>query len=275
VPPSSRRQLINQRLSSAGEVAFADLAEELGVSEMTIRRDLDRLAREGHARLVRGGAISAISGSYEPPLVMRRATASAAKAAIGVAGAALVRDGDTVILDVGSTALELATSLRGRAGLTVVTASLPVAIELGNEPGITVVVTGGRVRRGELSLAGGMAEEAFSSFNCDLAFIGVGGLRAEPGLTDYNVDDARVKRAAIRSARRTVVLADSSKLGKVTFSTVARLTEIDALVTDAPADHMTVADAARLGVEIITAPALPSAVTAVHVSSQAAHEPPH
>jgi DeoR/GlpR family transcriptional regulator of sugar metabolism len=256
--PSRRRQLILRRLSAVGEVAFTDLAEELAVSEMTIRRDLDRLSQEGRARLVRGGAISTTGRSYEPPLGLRRATASAAKAAIGAAAAALVRDGDTVIVDVGSTALELAASLRGRTGLTVVTASLPVAVELGSEPGIDVVVTGGRVRRGELSLAGGMAEDAFGTVNCDLAFIGVGGLRSDPGLTDYNVDDARVKRAAIRSARRSVVLADSSKLGKVTFSTVARLTEIDTLVTDAPASDPTVADAARLGIEIITTP-VPSA----------------
>ena len=111
---------------------------------------------------------------------------------------------------------------------------------------------------GELSLAGEMAEDAFGTVNCDLAFIGVGGLRPEPGLADYEVDDARVKRAVIRSARRTVVLADASKLGKVTFSTMALLTDIDTLVTDAPASDPTVAAAARLGIEIIIAP-VPSA----------------
>lgn len=251
--PASRRQLILHRLANVGEVAFTDLAEDLGVSEMTIRRDLDRLSQEGRARLVRGGAITAAGRSYEPPLGLRRTTESAAKAAIGRAAAALVREGDTVIVDVGSTTLELARALKGRQRVTVVTASLPVALELGDEASLDVVVTGGRVRRGELSLTGGIAEDAFASVNCDLAFIGIAGLRAAPGLTDYNPDDARVKRAAIRAARRTVVLADSTKLGRVTFATVAGISEIDTLVTDAPLDDGTVMDLARAGVEIITA----------------------
>ncbi len=116
----------------------------------------------------------------------------------------------------------------------MVTASLPIAVELGNDPDIRVIVTGGQVRNGELSLTGGMAEDAFRALNCDLAFIGVAGICATPGLTEYNQDDARVKRAAIAAARRSVVLADSSKLGRVAFATVAPLSAIDVVVTDAP-----------------------------------------
>jgi DeoR/GlpR family transcriptional regulator of sugar metabolism len=242
-----------RRLTARSEVGFTELAEEFGVSEMTIRRDLETLEADGLARRVRGGAISVVSRSYEPPLAVRATTASAAKTAIGAAAAGLVNDGDTVIIDVGTTTLELARALHGRRGLIVVTASLPIAVELGNDPDIRVLVTGGQVRNGELSLTGGMAEDAFGALNCDLAFIGVAGICAAPGLTEYNPDDARVKRAAIAAARRSVVLADSSKLGRVAFATVAPLSAVDAVVTDAPAVHQTVGELTAAGAEVIEA----------------------
>lgn len=251
--PSERRQALQRRLSARGEVGFAEMAEEFGVSEMTIRRDLETLEAEGLARRVRGGAISVISSSYEPPLTVRATTAPDAKAAIGAAAAGLVNDGDTVIVDVGTTTIELARALHGRRGLTVVTASLPIAAELGADPDIRVVVTGGQVRPGELSLTGGMAEDAFTTMNCDLAFIGIAGICVRPGLTEYNPDDARVKRAAIGAARRSIVVADASKLGRVAFSTVAPLSAIDVLVTEAPAGHPALGEIAAAGVEIVEA----------------------
>jgi DeoR/GlpR family transcriptional regulator of sugar metabolism len=250
VLPSQRRQAVLRRLTAVGEVGFAELAEEFGVSEMTIRRDVETLEGEGLARRVRGGAISVTSRSYEPPFGVRATTAAEAKAAIGVAAARLVNDGDTIIIDVGTTTLELAKALHGRQGITVVTAALPVALELGNEPAIRVVVTGG------LSLTGGMAEDAFTTMNCDVAFIGVAGVCVGPGLTEYNPDDARVKRAAIGAARRTIVLADESKLGKIAFATVAPLSSVDAMVTDAPAGHAVVRDIAAGGTDIISAQVL-------------------
>lgn len=240
-------------LTAQGEAGFAELAEEFGVSEMTIRRDLEMLEADGLARRVRGGAISVVSRSYEPPFAIRATTASSAKEAIGVSGAALVNDGDTVIIDVGTTALALARALHGKRGITVVTPSLPVAVELGADSDIRVVVTGGQVRNGELSLTGGMAEDAFAAMNCDLAFIGIAGIRADPGLTEYNPDDARVKRAAIAAARRVIVLADAGKLGRVAFSTVAPLSVLDVLVTDAPAEHPEAAEIAAAGVRIVEA----------------------
>lgn len=251
--PSQRRQAVLRRLTALGEVGFTELAEEFGVSEMTIRRDLETLEADGLARRVRGGAISAVSRSYEPPLAVRATTAAAAKAAIGAAAAALVNDGDTVIIDVGTTTLELARALHGRRGLTVVTASLPIAVELGNDPDIRVLVTGGQVRNGELSLTGGAAEDAFGATNCDLAFIGIAGICATPGLTEYNQDDARVKRAAIAAARRSVVLADSSKLGRVAFATVAPLSAIDAVVTDVLSGRQQAGELAAAGAEVIEA----------------------
>jgi DeoR/GlpR family transcriptional regulator of sugar metabolism len=253
VLPSERRQAVLRRLTARGEVVFAELATEFGVSEMTIRRDLETLEAEGLARRVRGGAISVVSSAYEPPFAVRATAAPAAKAAIGAAAAGLVNDGDTVVVDVGTTTMELARNLHGRRGLVVVTASLPVSAELGTDPDVRVVVTGGQVRHGELSLTGGMAEDAFGTMNCDLAFIGVAGICLAPGLTEYNPDDARVKQAAIAAARRIIVVADSSKLGRIAFSTVAPLSAVDVLVTDAPADHPEVLGIAAAGVDIVQA----------------------
>jgi DeoR/GlpR family transcriptional regulator of sugar metabolism len=242
-----------RRLTAHGEAGFAELAEEFRVSEMTIRRDLEMLEAEGLARRVRGGAISVVSRSYEPPFAVRATTAAGAKEAIGSAAADLVNDGDTVVIDVGTTTLALARTLHGKRGLTVVTPSLPVAVELGANSDVRVVVTGGQVRSGELSLTGGMAEDSFAAMNCDLAFIGIAGICASPGLTEYNPDDARVKRAAIAAARRVIVLADASKLGRVAFSTVAPLSVVDVLVTDALADHHAAQEIAAAGVSIIEA----------------------
>jgi DeoR/GlpR family transcriptional regulator of sugar metabolism len=253
VLPSQRRDALQRRLTAHGECGFAELAEDFGVSEMTIRRDLEMLEAEGLVRRVRGGAISVVSRAYEPPFAIRATTASDAKEAIGTAAALLVNDGDTVIVDVGTTTMALARALHGKHGVTVVTASLPIAVELGSDPDIRVVVTGGQVRSGELSLTGGMAEDAFGVLNCDLAFIGIGGICASPGLTEYNPDDARVKKAAIGAARRVIVLADVSKLGRVAFSTVAPLSSVDVLVTDAAAEHPVAQEIAAAGVSIVAA----------------------
>lgn len=249
----NRRQEIAARLATAGEASIASLAEMFSVSEMTIRRDLEALEAEGSIRRVRGGAISVVSRSYEPPIAERATADIGAKRAIGQAAASLLSDGEIAIIDVGTTTLELARAVSGHRTLTVVTASLLVAGELANAPGIRTLVTGGVLRPGELSLVGHRAEESFADLNCDTVFLGVAGFDIARGLTEYNLDDARVKRAALAAARRCVVLADEKKLGRVTFATVAPLSVVDVLVTDAGLDHPVVVQAADAGVEIVHA----------------------
>jgi DeoR/GlpR family transcriptional regulator of sugar metabolism len=121
---------------------------------------------------------------------------------------------------------------------------MSAALELANEQNMRVVLTGGIMRPGELSLIGDFAERTFAELNCDVLFLGVGGIHAEKGLTEYNLDDTRVKRAALRAARRRVALADATKLERVCLATIAPLSELDVLITDAEADHP-VAEAAR------------------------------
>ena len=153
--------------------------------------------------------------------------------------------------DVGTTALECARSLSHSQRLTVVTPSLPVAQALSHAPSIRTLVIGGHLRPGEMSLVGPWAEDALAQLNCDTVFLGVGGVSAERGLTEYNLDDSRVKQAALKAASRCVVLADESKMGRVTFAHVAPISAVTALVTDARPDHPVVCELREHGIEMV------------------------
>lgn len=251
---SARRGSIRGLLAERGELGIAELAAEFEVSEMTIRRDLEELEARGVARRVRGGVIATVSRSYEPPLAARATQASTAKARIAEVASGYIEYGETAILDVGTTTLALARCLRGRGGLTIVTPSVQAATELAGDPNSRVILTGGIVRPGELSLIGHLAEGTFAQLNCDVLFLGVGGIEAEKGLTEYNLDDTRVKRAAMAAASRKIVLADQSKLGRVCLATIGSLSDVDVLITDAPSKHPVLAAVREAGVEVVSVP---------------------
>lgn len=248
-----RRHLTLETVSERGDVSVADLSDLTGVSEMTVRRDLEALEREGLLRRVHGGAMSAVSRSYEPPFALRRGEHTEAKARIGALAASLLSNGDTAVIDVGTTTLELARALKGNGGLTLLTPSLRVVDELAGNAEVRLIVTGGTVRPGELSLVGDLAERAFEALHCDTVFLGVGGVDARAGLTEFNLDDTRVKRAALATARRCVVLADASKLGKVAFARICTLERVDVLVTDSGASEAALEPIRDAGVEVLIA----------------------
>ena len=249
-----RRGTLEQEIIRRGSLSVADAAALLDVSEMTVRRDFDALERTGRILRVRGGAVARVSRSYEPPLQARASRSHVAKRAIAEKAAAIIEDGETIILDVGSTTIELARALRGKRGLTVVTASLPIAEELSDQPDMRVVLTGGIVRPGERSVVGVLAEGAFSALNCDTVFLGVAGIDLEKGLTEFSMEDARVKQAAIRSARQVVVLDDEAKLGAVAFAHIAPLNVADLLISDAGPHHAVIRGVTQAGVRYIHAP---------------------
>lgn len=246
-----RRESIAAFVLERGNASLSELAERFHVSEMTIRRDLEALEEGGVLRRVMGGAIPVVSRFHEPPMSERSLVGVPAKQAIGAAAAALVEDGETIIVDVGTTALECARALSRSQRLTVVTPSLQVAHELSHAPAIRTMVVGGRLRPGEMSLVGSWAEEALGQLNCDVVFLGVGGVDPERGLTEYNFDDSRVKQAALRSANRCVLLADESKLGRVTFARVAPVSAVSVLVTDAAPENPVVCALRDSGVQIV------------------------
>jgi len=182
---------------------------------------------------VRGGATtSGVMGS-EPAFVERAGIAVEAKRAIGRLAASLVRPGMTVMIDVGTTALEVARALAPDFHGTVVTPSLLVAMELAGRPGIEVLVSGGRVRGGDLALSNSTTMEFFAGIWPDVAFLGSGGVDAEAGLTDYYLDEVAVRRLVLARAAASYVLADASKLGRVAAHRVCGLTEFTGLITDA------------------------------------------
>ena len=246
-----RRVSIANRLLNTGEASISELAQTYGTSEMTIRRDLDLLEIEGLARKVRGGAVSTQSRSYQTPIMQRSALESEAKQRIGEAAAELLSPRETVIIDGGTTTLQMVKAINPGLHLTIITSSLLIASELDLKPEIDVMVTGGRLRHGEKSLVGSRAESSFEGLNVDSVFIGAAGISEENGLTEFNLEDTEIKLAAIRASRRVVVLVDASKMGQVTFVNVVPLQEIDLIVTNASPHNHSIKVDRELGVEIL------------------------
>ena len=169
----------------------------------------------------------------------------------------MILDGDSIALDVGTTTLEIALALKEKHNLTILTASLPIANEvvsnLSLNSDVRLILTGGVVRPGELSLIGHIAEQTYQDFHVDKAFIGVGGLSLEDGLTEYNLEDALVKKPLIDHANQRIVVADSSKIGKTTFKSVAPLSVVDMLVTDEEIEEEQMEALVELGIEVVIA----------------------
>jgi DeoR/GlpR family transcriptional regulator of sugar metabolism len=252
IDAKTRRELILQRARADREVSYAALAAQFDVSEMTIRRDIEALEARGAVRRVVGGAVAVLGKDIEPAFSTRVAEAAPEKNHIADAVADLIGPKETLILDAGSTSLAVARSLRGRdLGLTVVTPSVPIAVALVEEPGTSVVMTGGELRTGELSLVGTGAEEMLTRYNCDTYVMGVAGIDAERGFSDYLQAEARVKRVALSRADRVIVAADRSKLGRVNFVSIATLSQVDTIVTDGSPDHPALVCARSEGVQVV------------------------
>ncbi len=229
-----RQQRILEVVRSDGGARVSALIELLGVSDMTVRRDLEALASRGLVARVHGGATEVSPNStYEPGFTVKSGLQSAEKAAIARAAAALVEPGSAVALSAGTTTFALARELCAVPELTVVTNSVPVA-QLLHETGradLTIVLTGG-VRTPSDALVGPVSVAALRTLHTDWLFLGVHGLDAQAGLTTPNLAEAETNRALVACARRLVVLADSTKWNVVGLSTIATLDEVDVLITD-------------------------------------------
>jgi DeoR/GlpR family transcriptional regulator of sugar metabolism len=231
VQVEERQQAVLQLLDARGQVNIAEMSARFGVSEMTLRRDLAQLEAEGLLRRTHGGAIKTESGSFEPPFAMRAKFNLEAKRAIALSIAAEIEDGQTVILDGGSTGTAIAEALVGRS-LTVCALNIRVAEILSSSPMTRVMVPGGQIRSGELSLVGPAAERTLADHRFDTYIMTVSGIDVSAGMTEWNVDDAAVKRAALAVSRRCIVACDSSKFGRVAFARISPLENADLIVTD-------------------------------------------
>ena len=225
---SQRKKLLLARLAAEGQLVAKALAQELGTSEDTIRRDLRELAAEGKLQRVHGGALPASAAMGD--LSAREQVSVADKVALGRFGASLIRPGQLVILDGGTTALQVARHLAPGLRATIVTHSPPVAVALAQHPGVEILVLGGRLFRHSMVNVGASVIDAASRLRADLFFLGVTGVHPDAGLSTGDAEEAAVKRALIARAAETVVLASPEKLMAASPFVVAPLAAASLLV---------------------------------------------
>lgn len=227
-----RRNKILAILQKESRVVVSDLAKIFHVTEETIRRDLDKLEKEGFAKKAYGGAIITESVNVDLPFTVRKTTNVSGKQKIAEIIASMIEDGDHIMLDASSTAVYIAKQLRNKKNLTLITNSIEILLELSDITGWKVLSTGGMVKEGSLSLVGYQAEKMIDSFHVDKAIISCKGLDIDKGMTDSNEMEAHVKKLMLDSANKRILAADSTKFDKISFTRIGNLSEINMIVTD-------------------------------------------
>jgi DeoR family transcriptional regulator of aga operon len=246
---AERMNAILDRLAADGAVGVAAIAVALGVSEATIRRDLERLEEQRLLTRTHGGAVPH-DVLYELPLRYRSARHHEEKIRIARAAVESIGEAQSVGLTGGTTTTEVARALLDRARLTIVTNALNIASELAVRPNIKLVVTGGVARAESYELVGPLAEATLAGLNIDVVVIGADGIDVDAGLTTHHEVEAHANRALIERARRVIVVADSSKIGRAAFARICPLTAVHEFVTDAAAPAAVVAAIEALGISV-------------------------
>ena len=248
---TERHRHIIDGLNALGRVEVSELCDGLGVSSVTIRADLLYLEKAQVLRRIRGGAIAVRPSRYERPIDLNASLHGAEKDAIATVAAEMIRDGETVIIDTGSTMAALAKAFpRHLTDVAVVTNALNVATELSLHPGVTVIVTGGTVRPRLNSLVSPFGTLLLAEINADVAFMSCAGVETAKGFTNSNWEEAEIKKAMIKAANRVIFLADHSKLKHVATARIATLSEADLLITDADASTETIKELRAAGLEV-------------------------
>ena len=239
-------------LRAENAVAVHVLAQRMAVSESTIRRDLTKLQKQGVLRRIHGGAFLEDDAQMEPPFELRAISHQEEKDLVGRAAAEMVRDGEVIFIDGGTTTPFIVPYLADRRGLTVVTCGLNVANALSRNPNIQTIVVGGELHIESQSFAGPLTQEALRAYDlrCDRAFIAAGGISAQHGVTNRILDRIPLKRQAMEISRWVIVVADSTKIGVAALGHVAPIESIHALVTDPSAPPAELAEIAARGVHI-------------------------
>jgi DeoR/GlpR family transcriptional regulator of sugar metabolism len=227
-----RRRRILSELRRSGAVKVADLSTLLGVSDMTIRRDLEQLSADGLVEKVHGGAVVAQHATFEPGFEVKSRLAEPAKLAIAAAAASMIRPAGAIALSAGTTTWSMAALVAKAPNLTVVTNSPVIAdaIAAENEQ-MSVILTGG-VRTPSAALVGPIADRAIAGLHVDQLFLGVHGMDRHAGFTTPNLAEATTNQALIEAAREVIVVADSSKWGVIGFADIAPLAAADTVITD-------------------------------------------
>lgn len=245
-----RKQKIIEVISRSKSVQITQLTSLFNVSVMTIRRDLDDLEKNHYVKRVYGGAVLN-EEELNKPYFPRAAINSSVKDLIAKKAVGLLKDGDTVILDLGSTVLQVSKHLNGIKDLSVITCSIPVINELEFYPNLRVYALGGELHRENHAFLGSETESAISMYCADIAFIGAAGVSMEYGLTNFYYPTASLCRKVIKQSKKIVLLADSSKFGKAKTAVVGNLSVVDVIITDTGIPQEYLLEFERLGVEVI------------------------
>jgi DeoR family transcriptional regulator of aga operon len=253
---SQRRLQISELVRQHGSVQVASLARRFGVSMQTVRKDLRYLAERGVMARAYGGAIDSsvvgTGGATEPPYEAKRTSHLDEKRRIGQRAAALVKAGDTIAIDSGTTAIQLAEQLPN-IDVTVVTNDFGVLGALAPKNNINIVMLGGELRRKNMAFYGGLTVEALDALHVDMLFLGVDGFDLERGITTHYEPEAMLNRKMVEAARVVVAITDSSKFGKICLHRIIPISDLNVLITDLSAPENIVQASEHLGFELILA----------------------
>ncbi|ACZ43501.1 transcriptional regulator, DeoR family [Thermobaculum terrenum ATCC BAA-798] len=251
---AERRQQIVSFIEENNGATVAELSRQFGVSEATIRRDLLLLSRKGLIERAHGGGVPRrmrhTQGFPEPPLLSRAALQVEEKRRIGRAAAQYVDDGDSIMVSGGTTTAEMIPYLADKRDLTVITSALNIATLLASYPNITVIVLGGVLRHGHLSLLGVLTEEALENIRADKLFMGTPAIHADYGLSADDMAEVQVDRALMDASREVIVLADHTKFGRVATIRVAPIRRIRRVITDKAAPQDDIAALREQGIKV-------------------------
>lgn len=247
-----RKMRIIQLLSEAPSILVSDVSRALGVSESTVRRDLQDMEEQGHLKRTHGGAVAREISAFEPSLMDKSIFYQEQKVLIAKIALDQIQSGETILLDAGTTTFELARRLPDK-DLTVVTNSLPIAKELSTAKNIRLLVLGGELRTTTGALVGTFAERMLAQVNVDRLFLGTNGIDIERGITTVNAVEAGTKAAMVHCAREVILMADHSKLGQVHLVKVCGLERITTFLTDEDLSSLYQNEMERFGIRVITA----------------------
>jgi DeoR/GlpR family transcriptional regulator of sugar metabolism len=247
--PQERRDHIVALLEEDGRASVADLSRRFGVSEVTIRSDLEVLAQQGLLIRTRGGAVAVQDSELDFHVRLRRHTDE--KERIGKAAAALVHNGESIVLDASTTVLAMVDHIRNRRQLSIITNGIFTATALLDTPGITVLMPGGFLYRDSASLVGKGYEGFLQRYHFQIGFFGAKGLTLDEGLTDLNDAEVSLKRGLIANVKQVVALVDSTKWGRLGFASFASIDLVDYIITDDGAPRDMVASLEKAGVRVV------------------------
>lgn len=246
-----RRARILDELQQDGKVDVALLSRSFGVSEVTIRNDLSHLEQKGLLIRTRGGALKQELVGADFALSEKRRLHLKEKQRIGKKAAELIQDGDTIILDSGTTTMEIVHNLNNHSDLTIITNALNIAASLANHSNCKVIMLGGLMREKSLSLVGAQAEENLKNYSCDKLFIGVDGIESGYGLSTPNMEEAHLNRIMIDVVKEVFLVTDSSKFLRRSFAFISAIEKIDTIITDGGIPEQEFKAITDLGINII------------------------